>query len=364
MPCAASQALSPADSRHRHHRLARLASHGWLTGAKSIVAVLPAWRPRLRSRHLSRGYSTSQPLPKASCSMRARASRTNWRRRRPWCRAARTRPILLPSGPAASWLPSRPGPAGSAEPWQGAAAPGVRLRGTAARTGSPAAAGREGSAHRSAPARDRDRRARRRTRRPLPAGPPPAFVMSPAERRGPYRPPLAVRDQAGARRRCRGRVVQGQPPGADVGAPGAGPSLVVHAAQPAPGLTVVAAVHLAGRRRQVAGPLRAGGRREPGQVRLAGLKPALAVPPAHVPVPGGPLAAGHRARRPAEHRVSRVEGQHPGTELRPGAGDQLLQQAARSRGNARLLTGRAHRVCPSKTHAEIRILTSPRVPAA
>ena len=38
-------------------------------------------------------------------------------------------------------------------------------------------------------------------------------------------------------------------------------------------------------------------RREPGRVRLAGLEPALAVPPAHVPVPGGTLAAGHRARR-------------------------------------------------------------------
>ncbi len=90
MPCAASPALSPADSRHRHQRLARAASHGWPMGAKSMVATsFPGWIPRLRNRHLSRGYSTSQPLPKASCSIRARASSVNWRPPR----------ALMPRGP-------------------------------------------------------------------------------------------------------------------------------------------------------------------------------------------------------------------------------------------------------------------------
>ena len=99
MPCAASPALSPADSRHRHQRLARAASHGWRIGAKSMVATsFPGWMPRLRSRHLSRGYSTSQPLPKASCSIRARASRMNWRPPR----------ALMPRGPAFRPLFFRP----------------------------------------------------------------------------------------------------------------------------------------------------------------------------------------------------------------------------------------------------------------
>ena len=171
MPWPAWLAPSPADSRHRHQRLAMAASHGWLTGAKSTVAVLPVWRPRLRSRHLSRGYSTSQPLPKASCSMRARASRMNWRPAA-GLDVAGPEPGPFLFGPVQQRDGSRGGevPQDPAAPWQGAAAPGARPRGIAARTGSPAAAGGEGSARRSIRTRCRDRRARRRTlrRRGLP----------------------------------------------------------------------------------------------------------------------------------------------------------------------------------------------------
>ena len=107
-----------------------------------------------------------------------------------------------------------------------------------------------------------------------------------------------------------------------------------------------------------------------GQVRLAGVVPALAVAPAQVPDAGGPFAAGHRARRPAEYRVSRVEGKDPGPELRAHRSHQLFQQARRmlalpgSRGNR--AAGAGHRLSCSlvKTVAVTPTATPPRTPRA
>src|SRR5258706_9197022 len=98
--------------------------------------------------------------------------------------------------------------------------------------------------------------------------------------------------------------------------------------------------------------------------------PALTVAPAQVPDAGGPFAAGHRARRPAEYRVSRVEGKDPGPELRAHGCHQLFQQA----GGSPVLPGPgvvpaaedAHRLSssPSKTVAATLTVTPPRVPPA
>ena len=185
---------------------------------------------------------------------------------------------------------------------------------------------------------------------------------------------IAHRPQAGTRQASGGgdgrHVVQGRQPAADAGPAGPVPLLEVLLAQAAPAMAVVAAGNLAGRRRPVPGPVRAGGRREHGQVRLARLVPALTVAPAQVPDAGRPFAAGHRARRPAEHRVSRVEGQHPGPELRAHRGHQLFQQAGRNlvlpglRGIR--AAGAAHRLSssPSKTVAVTLTATPPRTPRA
>src|SRR5260370_34439265 len=94
--------------------------------------------------------------------------------------------------------------------------------------------------------------------------------------------------------------------------------------------------------------------------------PPLVMTRAQAPPARGPLTAGS-AGRTAEHRVSRVEYQHVGAELRPDRRDQLLPHprraarpasAARQRSSA-LITG-AH--CPAsgsspKTVAVSRILT-------
>src|SRR6266704_4248027 len=98
--------------------------------------------------------------------------------------------------------------------------------------------------------------------------------------------------------------------------------------------------------------------------------PALTVAPAQVPDAGGAFAAGHRARRPAEYGVSRVEGKDPGPELRAHRCHQLLQQAGRSPvlpgpGVVRA-AGDAHRLSssPAKTVAATLTMTPSRTPRA
>src|SRR6266542_4472894 len=209
MPCAASPALSPADSRHRHQRLARAASHGWLIGAKSMVATsFPGWIPRLRSRHLSRGYSTSQPLPKASCSIRARASRVNWRPPRALMPRGQVPQDLLHrdrAQPRLALVPAalqhvldlQPQPSREAAhvdplaPEAGIGAGGGELAGV------------------------------------RPACAPPALAVGVAERRGRHRPPAAGGHLAGIRWRHGRHVAQGRQPAADAGPAGPVPLLEV-----------------------------------------------------------------------------------------------------------------------------------------
>ena len=219
MPCAASPALSPADSRHRHQRLARPASHGWLTGAKSMVAAaFPGWMPKLRSRHLSRGYSTSQPLPKASCSIRARASRVNWRPPR----------ALMPRGLVLRPFFFRPfqqrgGSRGGQVPQdllhRNGAQPRLALIPAALQhvldlQPQPA---RE-AAHVDPLAPEAGIGAGHGELAGLgSAGAPPALVVGMAERRGRHCPPVAAGDLAGIRRRRGRSVVQDRQPAADAG---------------------------------------------------------------------------------------------------------------------------------------------------
>ena len=56
-------ALMPVDKRHRAHRLASSCSQGCGIAVKSMAATCVWVSPRLRSRHTSRGYSTSHPHP-------------------------------------------------------------------------------------------------------------------------------------------------------------------------------------------------------------------------------------------------------------------------------------------------------------
>ena len=219
-PCPASLALSPADSRHRHQRLAR------------------PWKPRLADRReVDRGPSCrpgcsgyaaatchgGTPPPsrcrRPAVSIRARASRTNGGPppalvpARPELRPLFFRPFQQRGG--SRW---RPGPAGSAAPWPGAAVPGCSSPRHCS-TYWISSRSRAGKAAHVDPFRPRAGigAGGGELTRLRPAGAPPALVVGAAERRGLHRPPVAVGDPAGIRQRRGRRVVQGQPPGADAG---------------------------------------------------------------------------------------------------------------------------------------------------
>ena len=110
----------------------------------------------------------------------------------------------------------------------------------------------------------------------------------------------------------------------------AAPQPIMPGAQPVALHPEPAARHRAGPQRGLSPEPRTRRRRELGQIRAA-VRP----PPAHVPLTQSPLPArahtlAHRARRPAEHRIPRVEEQHLGAELRPDRGHQLRQHPGRT----------------------------------
>ena len=98
------------------------------------------WMPRLRSCHLSRGYSTSQPVPKARSLDLRRGVQVNWRPPpASACCPDRSRHSCL--GPVQQRGGSRGGEVPQAADDDGRCLRArARPRGTAARTGSPAAA--------------------------------------------------------------------------------------------------------------------------------------------------------------------------------------------------------------------------------
>src|SRR5260370_17667411 len=76
-------------------------------------------------------------------------------------------------------------------------------------------------------------------------------------------------------------------------------------------------------------------------------EPLLVVPPAQAPVPAWPLAAVHRARRPAEDRVPRVEPEDITPEPRPHRCHQPGEQPGICARPAGLLTARPPPHLPS-----------------
>src|SRR5713226_3872827 len=68
------------------------------------------------------------------------------------------------------------------------------------------------------------------------------------------------------------------------------------------------------------------------EIGFAGRQPALPVAEAHAPFAPGTDTPGHRAGRPAEHRIARVEYQVIGAELRADSRHQLARQSRRTPG--------------------------------
>src|ERR1019366_9199852 len=107
--------------------------------------------------------------------------------------------------------------------------------------------------------------------------------------------------------------------------------------------------------------------RELTRIGPSGLIPPLEMTAAHPASVRASRASVHQAQAAAEYRVSRIEDQHAGAELRALRRDQLLQQPGRpgrllsSGTGGRRLPGRAaHRHSPaSKTVAVTRTFTPP-----
>ena len=222
MPCAASPALSPADSRHRHQRLARAASHGWPIGAKSMVAtVLPGLDAQVAQSPLAArvfhfpAAAEGQLLDPGTGVQDELAAAAGADAARPGLRPLFFRPVqqrggsrggqvpqdlLQPAGaePRLALIPAalqhvldfQPQPAGKAAHVD----PLVPQAGIGAGGGELAGLG--------------------------PAGAPPALAVGVAERRGRHRPPVTAGDRAGIWRRRGRRVVQGRQPAADAGPAG------------------------------------------------------------------------------------------------------------------------------------------------
>ncbi len=138
-------------------------------------------------------------------------------------------------------------------------------------------------------------------------------------------PQPAAEDQAGDRRvRRRHGLPRGQP-GTETGLAVAAVAAGVPGAEPQHDPAVLASGHLAGQRCRPRPPVRAGAGDECREVRFL-LAPLLVVPDAQAPVPPGPLAAFHQARRAAENRIPRVESEGIAAELRPDRGHQRGQK--------------------------------------
>jgi hypothetical protein len=158
----------------------------------------------------------------------------------------------------------------------------------------------------------------------------PAGVVAIAEHRRAASPQGAVADPAGSQRPVRRQRRSLRLPAFLVRASRAIPAAEVPAAHSAAHHPVVAAVDDAGVQRQVAVPAGLSRRGELREGRPARSPPPLPVRGAQAMPALWPAAAAHRARRPSEDRVPRVEDQVRGPELRAHRGHELFQQARRS----------------------------------
>ncbi len=158
----------------------------------------------------------------------------------------------------------------------------------------------------------------------------PAGVVAIAEHRRAASPQGAVADPAGSQRPVRRQRRSLRLPAFRVRASRAIPAAEVPVAHSAAHHPVVAAVDDAGVQRQVAVPARLSRRGELREGHPAGSPPPLPVRGAQALPALRPVAAAHRARRPSEDRVPRVEDQVRGPELRAHRGHELFQQARRS----------------------------------
>ena len=158
----------------------------------------------------------------------------------------------------------------------------------------------------------------------------PAGVVAVAEHRRAAGPQGAVADPAGPQRPVRRQRRSLCLPALRVRASRAIPAAEVPVAHSAAHRPVVAAVDDARVQRQVAVPAGLGRRGELREGDPAGSPPPLPVRGAQALPAVRPGAAAHRARRPAEDRVPRVEDQVRGPELRAHRGHELFQQAGGS----------------------------------
>ena len=306
--------------------LARSLSQGWGIPVNLMAASRRAI-PRAQSRQVSRGYSVSQPAPDASASMRRRASRMNARQPRPLPLEGGGGPPFL--GPVQQGRCARGGQHGRERPDVPRRQSRVLLVAAALQDvlHFQAEPGRAAAAGRCAPGQGRGSPRRRRTR----------------PRSG--RPLLVHRSwwpwqntdvpwPTGRSSRS------GRPPSACPAAPARSMPASSRSGRPARRHCLACRLHMPAGRRAVVAPRRrctgsAAGdrasRARPSRRTRPGRGPARPPPvpvrKAQALVAVRPAAAAHRAGRPAEDGVARVEDQVVGPELRAHRGHQLFQQA-------------------------------------
>ena len=279
---------------------------------------------------MSRGYSVSQPAPNASASTRRRASRMNGRQPRPF-------PRRVEGGPPFFGLFQQGGRArGGQDRHERVDFPGRQFRVLLVAAALQDVLHLQPEPGGQPPQVDvllAGPRVLAGGRELIDIGTPvvlPPDVVAVAEHRRATGPQGAVADPAGRRRPVRRQRRGRRLPARQVRASRAIPLAKVPLAHPAAHRPVIAAGDDARIQRKVAVPARFGRRGELREGDLAGSPPPLPVRGAQALPAVRAVAAAHRARRPAEDRVPRVEDQVPGPELRAHRGHELFQQAGGS----------------------------------